>query len=113
MDGDVVETEPVMEGIRPELGGKSSTAKHGADGIADRLMRTFAGAVLMGRRARSTFDSVPSLLKQSNDLVAMAEVTTEVETNVFVGNFGTQGVEGEPTVEEVDRGGLVAEDLAV
>jgi hypothetical protein len=43
----------------------------------------------------------------------MAEVTTEVETNVFVGTFGTQGVEGEPTVEEVDRGGLVAEDFTV
>ena len=47
MDGHLVETEEMMEGIWPKLGRKAGTAKHGTDGITDRLVGMLSKTILM------------------------------------------------------------------
>jgi len=63
MHSNVVEAKKVMKSIGPELRRKSSTAKHGANGITNGLMGTFARTILMGGVGSSRFDCISSLLE--------------------------------------------------
>jgi hypothetical protein len=63
MHSNVVEAKKVMKSIGPELRRKSSTAKHGANGVTNGLMGTFARTILVGGVRSSRFDRISSLLE--------------------------------------------------
>lgn len=61
--GDIVEAEVMVKGIWPKLGGKAGTTQHGVDPINDRLMWTFARAVLAGGVGSGGFNAVTGMEK--------------------------------------------------
>jgi hypothetical protein len=48
VNGHIVQSEMVVEGIGPELRRKVATSEHGMKSITNRLMRALAWPVLMG-----------------------------------------------------------------
>jgi hypothetical protein len=113
MYGDIVQAKPMMEGIRPELGRKIGTAKHGTQGITNSLMGTLAGAILMGGSRGSGLNKVSRILKQLHNFLTTTQVATLIQANILVGHISRETMKDKPTIKKVQRRSLVAEALAI
>jgi hypothetical protein len=92
MDGDIVKPEPVVEGIGPELRRKGGTTKHGADGVTNRLMRTFTRTILMRGSTGSALNGVTSILEELDNLLTATKFPTKIKTDILVGNLWAQSI---------------------
>ena len=85
MGNEVVEADKMVKRVRPEVGLQIRAGKHSAKGIPNRLVRTFARAILVRRVGTSQFNRVPEVRERLMDVAAFTEFTSSVHANILVG----------------------------
>ena len=100
---DIVETDEVVEYIRPKTGTQVGTCQHGTNGIVDGLVGMFGRKVLAGGVGAGQLDLVTTVVEGDVDLVALDKLTTTVHSHILVGTVG--GIVGKPLIKPVYRGG--------
>jgi hypothetical protein len=74
----VVEAYVMVERIRPEVGAEIGAGEHRTKGIANGLMGTFAGTILMGRIWPGQLYLVSEIVEGFVNLTAFAELTATI-----------------------------------
>ena len=103
MDCNIVKAQVMHECVRPILDFESRTSKHTTNSIGDGLMRSLNRSILVRTGRSSMLNGITGLFKSANYFITSSHITTHVETNILVGDVGTQTMRSEPFVDELDR----------
>jgi hypothetical protein len=97
----VLYTQMVVKSIGPEMRIKSGAGQRGTKGVANSLMGTFEGPILMQAIGSSGMDVIAKLGKENTDFWVLVEFPTLVKIDILIGN--ARGVTEEPLMEPVQR----------
>ena len=73
--------------------------KHGTDGIANGMVRTFCWTVLVGMAGCSELWSVSCLLEEESYFLTLTKFTAFIHANVFVWDRGVTTMLNQPFIE--------------
>jgi hypothetical protein len=97
----IFDSKMSKEGVGPEFFIKVCAVEHGAKSVANRLMGTFDGSVLMRAVCAGGTDFVSKTGKERADLGIVVELTALIEHNVLASN--ARRVAEEPVLEPGQR----------
>ena len=77
------------------------------------MVRALAGTILVGGIGGRGFHFVAGILKEIDNFTTAAEFTTKIHADVFVRVVDRETVLSKPTIEKINRRGLVGKAFAV
>jgi hypothetical protein len=98
----VVKGYVMIKRIRPEVGAEIGAGEHRTKGIANGLMGTFAGTILMGRIWPGQLYLVSEIVEGFVNLTAFAELTATIHPYIFVG--ARRGVTHQSLIQPINWG---------
>ena len=81
----ILNTEVMMESVRPELDRKVCTMKHSTKGVCDGKVSTFHRSVLVGRIGTSRLDLVDKLAEEMVDFRITIKFPSLIHKDIFIG----------------------------
>jgi hypothetical protein len=94
--------EIAMEGIGPEVGVEIGSSEHHAQGIANGLVGTFDGAVLVRAVSAGGQNIVAMTLKESANFVVVVKFASLVQVDLLTRDFGSMLLQ--PVIKPVEGG---------
>jgi hypothetical protein len=93
----IFNAQMIVESIGPEARVEASASQHGAESIADGLMRTLNRTILVGAISASSTDFISKFGKESADFGVLKKFPSLVKIHILIGY--PWGVTEEPIVE--------------
>ena len=103
----IVQAYEMIERVRPESRAETGAGQHGAQGITDSLMGTFAGAILVGGVGASELGLVTEVCESIKDFATASKFSTTVHPNIFARAGGC--IVGKPLIQPIHRRGFGGE----
>ena len=104
---EIVQANKMIERVRPKSGTETGAGQHGAQGISDGLMGTFAGPILVGGVGTSELGLITKVGESIKDFATAPEFSTTIHPNVLSVTCGC--IVGEPLIQPIHRRGFGGE----
>jgi hypothetical protein len=103
----VVQADEMIKRERPKRRAEIGAGQHGAQGITNGLVGTFARSILVGGVGASELGLIAEISESIKDFAAASKLSTTIHPNIFSVTSGC--IVGEPLIQPIHRRGFGGE----